>query len=65
MTEKTHLEAFEGGITKALSKSLVRTFIVSHRDPSTKAIDVVSRLKEQMELALSEDADAAAQPNHP
>jgi hypothetical protein len=63
MTDKTHLEEFEGGVSKALSKSLINTFIDCHRDPSVKPEDIVTRLKEQMEIALSEDADAASQPN--
>lgn len=64
MTDSVHLEEFGEGIADALAKKLVAVFINCHRDTSLDVADVVTRLKEQMELALNEDAHAAAQPDN-
>jgi hypothetical protein len=60
MTDRVHLEEFGEGISEGLAKKLVATFVECHRNPSLSSADVVTRLKEQMEQALSEDADAPA-----
>ena len=60
MTDISHLESFQREISATLSKRLVATFPACHRDPSLKAADVVTRLKEVMEQGLAEDGDAPA-----
>lgn len=59
MTDKSYLEEFTQGVTQGLSKRLVDVFVAGHRDPSLKTVDVVTRLKEQMEQELQRDDDAA------
>ena len=60
MTDKSHLESLERAVVGALSKRLLATFTACHRDPSLKAADVVTRLKDVMEQGLSEGDDAPA-----
>jgi hypothetical protein len=60
MTDKAHLEEFGNGVSDALPKMLVATYIECHRNPLLSTADVVTRLKEKMEQALIENADAAA-----
>jgi hypothetical protein len=60
MTDSSHLEAFERATSATLSKRLVATFTTSHRDPSLKAADVVTRLKDVMEQGIAEGGDAPA-----
>jgi hypothetical protein len=59
MTDKTHLEEFVEGVTDDLSKKLVATFVEGHRDPLMKQAEIITRLKEEMEAALSRGTDAA------
>ena len=59
MSEKNYLAEFVAGVESRLSKRLVETFVQGHRDPATKPIDLVTRLKEQMEQALREVSDAS------
>jgi hypothetical protein len=59
MSEKNYLAEFVAGVESRLSKRLVETFVEGHRDPATKPIDLVTRLKEQMEQALREVSDAS------
>jgi hypothetical protein len=63
MTDKTHLEELAESISAPLPKKLVETFIQCHASASLSAADVVIRLKERMEDALNEDADATAPPH--
>lgn len=65
MTDKSHLESFERAVVAALSKRLVATFTACHRDPSLKAADVVTRLKDVMEQGLAEGDDALARTDGP
>jgi hypothetical protein len=58
MTDKNYLEEFVAGVAGDLSKRLVETFVEGHRDPAAKPIDLVTRLKEQMEQALHRASDA-------
>lgn len=60
MTDISHLESFQREISATLSKRLVATFTACHRDPSLKAADVVTRLKDVMEQGLAEAGDAPA-----
>jgi hypothetical protein len=60
MTDKSYLEEFTEGVSGGLSQKLVDILIEGHRDPSTKQVDIVTRLKEQMEQALHRDTDAAS-----
>lgn len=60
MTDISHLETFQREISATLSKRLVATFTACHRDPSLKAADVVTRLKDVMEEGLAEVGDAHA-----
>lgn len=59
MTDKSHLEDFVAEVREDLSKRLLKIFTEGHRDPAIKAVDIVTRLKEQMEQALDENADAS------
>jgi hypothetical protein len=59
VTDKSHLDEFSESIGDALSKDLVAAFRDAHRDPSLKAADIVTRLKERMEAALRRRDDAA------
>jgi hypothetical protein len=59
MTEKTHLEEFRDGVNDALSRQLVEIFVECRRDLSMKPADIITRLKEKMEGALSPDDDPA------
>lgn len=65
MTDKSHLDEFRAGHENELSKQLVATFIAGCRDPAVKAADLVTRLKEVMEKALQEPADAAESSDRP
>lgn len=65
MTDKSHLDEFGAGRQLELSKQLVATFIAGHRDPAVKATDLVTRLKDVMEKALQEPADAAESSDRP
>jgi hypothetical protein len=58
MIDKNYLEEFVAGVAGDLSKRLVDTFVEGHRDPATRPIDLVTRLKEQMEQALHRVIDA-------
>jgi|1186.fasta_scaffold03047_2 hypothetical protein len=58
MTDKNYLEEFVAGLAGDLPKRLVETFVEGHRDPTTKPVDLVTRLKEQMEQALHGESDA-------
>lgn len=58
MTDKNYLDEFVAEVTGDLSKRLVEIFIEGHRNPATKAVDLVTRLKEQMEQALQGVSDA-------
>jgi hypothetical protein len=60
MSDASHLEAFEREVSATLSKSLVATFLAGHRNPSLKAADVVTQLKDVMEQGLAEGGDAPA-----
>lgn len=65
MTDKSHLDEFVAGRQHELSKQLVATFIAGHRDPATKAADLVTRLKDVMEKNIQEPADAAESSDRP
>lgn len=58
MTDRSHLESFEHEVAGGLPKRLVATFTACNRDPSLKAADVVTRLKDVMEQSLAEGNDA-------
>lgn len=65
MTDKSHLDEFSASRDQELSKQLVATFIAGHRDPTVKAADLVTRLKDVMEQALQEPANAVEGSDHP
>ena len=65
MTDKSHLDEFGAGRQHELSKQLVTTFIAGHRDPAVKTVDLVTRLKDVMEKALQEPADAPESSHRP
>ena len=65
MTDKSHLESFEREVAAGLPKRLVATFTACHRDPSLKAADVVTRLKDVMEQSLAEGEDAPDRTDSP
>jgi hypothetical protein len=65
MTDKSHLDDFGASRQQHLSRRLVTTFIVGHRDPAVKAADLVTRLKDVMEQALQEPADEAQSSDRP
>ncbi len=65
MTDKSHLDEFGASRDQQLSKQLVATFIAGHRDPAIKAADLVTRLKDVMEQALQEPANAAESSDRP
>lgn len=65
MTDKTHLEAFAGGLSAPLATELVAIFARGHRDPSLKPTDVVLKLREAMERHLTEGDHAAPRPDGP
>lgn len=65
MTDKSHLDEFGAGRQHELSKQLVATFIAGHRDPAVKAADLVTRLKDVMEQALQEPANATESSDRP
>lgn len=65
MTDKSHLDEFGASRDQQLSKELVAAFIAGHRDPSVKSADLVTRLKDVMEQALQEPANAAESSDHP
>jgi hypothetical protein len=65
MTDKSHLDEFGASRDQQLSKQLVATFIAGHRDPTVKAADLVTRLKDVMEQALREPANAAESSDRP
>ena len=63
MTDKSHLDEFGASRDLHLSNKLVATFIAGHRDPAIRAVDLVTRLKDVMEQALQEPANAAESSN--
>lgn len=65
MTDKSHLDEFGASRDQELSKQLVATFIAGHRDPSVKSADLVTLLKDVMEQALQEPANAAESSDRP
>ena len=65
MTDKSHLDEFGASQDQQLSKQLVAAFIAGHRDPTMKATDLVTRLKDVMEQALQEPANAAESSDRP
>lgn len=65
MTDKSHLDEFGASRDQHLSKQLVATFIAGHRDPAIKGADLVTRLKDVMEQALQEPANAAESSDRP
>jgi hypothetical protein len=60
MTDKAHLKEFGNGVSDALPTMLVATHIECYLNPPLSTADVVTRLKEMMEQAMIEDADASA-----
>lgn len=58
MTDKSHLDEFGAGQVQPLSKQLIETFVTGHRDPTVKAVDLVTRLKDVMTHALQDPVDA-------
>jgi hypothetical protein len=65
MADNSHLDEFGAGRQHPLSKQLVATFIAGHRDSAVKAADLVTRLKDVMEQALQEPANAAESSDRP
>ncbi|OHB26692.1 MAG: hypothetical protein A2790_17665 [Phenylobacterium sp. RIFCSPHIGHO2_01_FULL_69_31] len=65
MTDRSHLDEFGASRQDELSKQLIATFIAGHRNPTVKTADLVTRLKDVMEKALQEPADAAESSHRP